>query len=522
MPGRIQKTKNQGQKTLPDLLETIRHDLPAFVLSAAGLLILVGIGEALRIGGRVSADATRRVVHAGVGVFVGVTPYLFEQAALVYVLAVVFVIANYATLRHGWWRGIHGATRRSLGTVAFPLAVLPALAVCWTADPGRQFALQLAFLILAFSDPLASMVGLGRADRRNGAVSAKTMAGSTAFFVSALLLSLGALLWFRAEEKIEWGGEEVVVAAVVVAMVTTAVEALGRKGWDNFFIVQAALVALVAFDEKPEARFVLAGAVAAGLAFGGTAYRLRFLNGPGAIAGGLLAASLIGLGGWAWAAPAFAFFFLSSLLSRVGRGRKAAVEAVSEKGSRRDAGQVYANGGVGWTLLLLYAVFPADILYWGFLGAFAAATADTWGTELGALSSKPPRLLTTGQAVPRGTSGAVSVLGTVGALGGALVVWLSAWPFVTGRVPNAAWLGAAAVGGGFLASLVDSLAGATIQARFRDPRTGQETERVASAEGPHLLVRGWRWFRNDQVNWLCTLSGAAFAMACFLAANFAS
>lgn len=263
-------------------------------------------------------------------------------------------------------------------------------------------------------------------------------------------------------------------------------------------------------------------AVAVGLVFGVAAYRLRFLNGPGAIAGGLLAASLIGLGGWAWAVPAFAFFALSSLLSQVGKTWKAAVEAVSEKGSRRDAGQVLANGGVGWALLLLHVVFPAEILYWGFLGAFAAATADTWATELGSLSAKPPRLITTGRVVPRGTSGAVSVVGTVGAMGGALVIGLSAWPWLEGGAANLGVLVAAVVIGGFLASLVDSLAGATIQARFRDPQTGEETERPASARGEHELVRGWRWFGNDQVNWLCTISGAVFAMGCFLAANFAS
>ncbi|MFB3132271.1 MAG: DUF92 domain-containing protein [Rhodothermales bacterium] len=505
-------------------MDALRHDLLAFALSAAGLLVLVGVGEALRVWGRVSAEGSRRVVHAGVGVFVAVTPYLFEQPGLVYVLAVLFVIVNYVTLRRGGLRGIHSTARRSLGTVTFPLAFLPALAVCWTADPGRLFALQLAFLILAFADPLASVVGMRLRSQRGEEASAKSVAGSTAFFVTSLLLSLGALLWFRAEEKIDWSGGEVVVAAVVVALVTTAVEALGRRGWDNFFIVQAAIVVLVAFDEQPTARLVLVGAVGAGLVFGVAAYRLRFLNGPGAIAGGLLAASLIGLGGWAWAVPAFAFFVLSSLLSQVGRRRKAAVEAVSEKGSLRDAAQVYANGGVGWTLLLLYAVFPAEVFYWGFLGAFAAATADTWGTELGTLSPRLPRLNTTGRAVPRGTSGAVSVLGTVGALGGALVIWLSAWPFAAARYAQVGLFAAAGavVLGGFLASLVDSLAGATVQARFRDLRTGQETEHSASAGGEHPLVRGWRWLGNDQVNWLCTFSGAVFAMACFLAVIFAS
>ncbi len=526
-------------------METLRPDLAAFAFAAIGLMALVGVGEALRIWGGLSAESSRRVVHAGVGIFVAITPYLFARPDLVYVLAVIFVVVNYVTLRQGWFRGIHGTERRSLGTVTFPLALLPALFIGWSMDPGRVFALQLAFLILAFSDPLASVVGTrfgkyvpfatrakrlteGKRDsppsgpiRRTGR-TVKTWTGSAAFFISALLLSLAALMWFRSEGQIDWNGSEVVAAAIIVAAVTTAVEALGRRGWDNFFIILAALIVLVFFDEKPENRLVLLIAVAAGLVFGLITYRLRFLDGPGAIAGALLAASVIGLGGWAWAVPSFTFFVLSSLLSRVGRRRKAAVEAVSEKGSRRDAGQVFANGGAGWGLLLIYAVFPAEILYWGFLGAFAAATADTWGTEIGTLSSKPPRLITTWRPAPRGTSGAVSMVGTLGALAGAFVIGLSAWPFAAGPNTSPAMAALAVVGGGFVGSMVDSLIGATVQARFRDPRTGAETERSASDAGAHPLIRGRRWLRNDQVNWLCALSGAALAMACFQAVYFVS
>lgn len=260
-------------------------------------------------------------------------------------------------------------------------------------------------------------------------------------------------------------------------------------------------------------------ALGAGLVFAVGAYVLRFLTGAGAVAGGGLAASLIGLGGWAWAVPALAFFVLSSLLSKAGQRRKASAEAMTEKGSRRDLGQVLANGGVGWALLLVYAVDPAPIWYWGFLGAFAAATADTWETEIGTLASTKPRLVTTWKPVPKGTSGAVSLAGTLGGLLGALVIWcLAAWlddgSWTVASVPGVV----AIAGGGLGASFLDSLAGATVQARFLDPVTGRETERT---EGGHL-VRGWRWFRNDAVNGLCTFSGAAFAMACFRVADFAS
>ncbi len=467
-----------------------------------------------------AAEHSRRVVHAGVGLFVASTPLFFNSPDLIYLLAVAFIIVNYVTLRQGWLRGIHGTSRQSLGTVTFPLALVPALLLTWTYDPGRVFAMQVAFLILAIADPLASMVGMQWQQRhgRQG-VSSKTWAGSGTFWGVAFIMTGGALAWMRGTAQIPWNVPEVVLVAILVATVTTAVEARGRRGWDNFFIVLAAIVVLVVAEEQPEGRMVFGVATASGVLFGVVSYKVRFLDVRGAIAGGLLATAVIGLGGWAWAVPSFLFFVLSSLLSRVGKQRKRTVEAISEKGHKRDVGQVYANGGVAGILLMFYALFPNEVFFWGFLGAFAAATSDTWGTELGALSRERPRLITTFQKVARGTSGAVSALGTVGVIAGGAMIGLSAWPF---RAEPLAGFLLIIAGSGVVGAFVDSLVGATVQARFYDPLTGEETER-GGAEGVHYeQVRGWRWLRNDQVNWICTFSGATFAMACFQASNFAS
>ncbi|QXD15722.1 DUF92 domain-containing protein [Rhodocaloribacter litoris] len=158
-----------------------------------------------------------------------------------------------------------------------------------------------------------------------------------------------------------------------------------------------------------------AGAAGGGLVFGWLAWRLRFLDASGAVAGGLFGACLLGLGGTAWVVPALVFFVTSSLLSKVGRRRKAAPARRSAKGDVRDAGQVLANGAVAWGLLLWAALDPSPRWYAGFVGALAAAAADTWATEVGTLLGRQPRLITSGRRVPPGTSGAVSWPGTLAA-----------------------------------------------------------------------------------------------------------
>jgi uncharacterized protein (TIGR00297 family) len=255
----------------------------------------------------------------------------------------------------------------------------------------------------------------------------------------------------------------------------------------------------------------IAAGVAAGALFGVAAWQLRFLTARGAWMGGLLALCLIGLGGMAWAGPAFCFFVLSSLLSKLETRRKRRASTLAEKGDRRDTGQVYANGGVGWALLAAHALWPHEAWFWGFVGAFAAATADTWATELGAFSPERPRLITTGRCVPPGTSGGVSLVGTTGALAGALVLGGSLAFFAPARFSGEALAVVAAAG--LAGALADSLAGATVQAQFRHPRREYLTERAGPADEHRSLERGWRFVGNDLVNGLCTATGALAAMA---------
>ena len=480
-------------------------DLAAFVLFSGVLLAAVGVGEGLRVGLGWRPESTRRVVHVGVGIATALCPPLFSEPTPVYVLAVLFVGANAVALRRRWLPAIHGAARPSVGTVVFPAALVVALFLCWTLDAERVFVLQTAFLVLGLADPAASLAGttVRRPGRYSVAGATKSMAGSAAFAVVAGACAAGMLAWLAPPH---WGAVQIAAGAFVVACVGAASEALGRGGWDNLLIVLAVVVPLSALDARPEAAGLFAGAVAAAAFFGVSAYRAQSLDLSGALAGAVLAWMLVALGGWAWAVPALAFFVASSALSRVGRARRAGAEVLAEKGSRRDAGQVGANGGVA-ALLLAGSVFgPSPALYAAFLGAFAAAAADTWATEIGTFVRGTTRRLGVGPRVAPGTSGGVSLAGTLGAVAGAAFVAAVASPFV----PVPVWLVVA--GAGVAGAAVDTVLGATVQARYRlaDGRLGERP-----AEPGQALAAGLAFVTNDRVNLACTLVGALVTFAVF-------
>jgi len=246
-----------------------------------------------------------------------------------------------------------------------------------------------------------------------------------------------------------------------------------------------------------------------GVSIAGIAWRLKALNPSGSIAAAIVGWIIWGLGGVPWAVILLIFFVSSSALSKAFKKRKSKLHEKFSKGSRRDSAQVLANGGVGSVLAILAFFYPQNIWLWaGYLGAMATVNADTWATELGVLDRHPPRLITTGQRVETGTSGAISLVGTLATFGGAAIIGLFGALFLFQE--SALMLILAATIGGFCGAFLDSLLGATIQAIFYCPTCQKETERhpAHSCSTETIQQRGWGWLNNDWVNFIASLVGA--------------
>lgn len=259
-------------------------------------------------------------------------------------------------------------------------------------------------------------------------------------------------------------------------------------------------------------------------------YRKKALA-PSGILGAMLVGTLtFGYGGWIWGLTLITFFILSSALSYYKSAAKKELSEKFEKGARRDFGQAMANGGAGALIAVVFAYLIHDpLMAAAFTGAMATVNADTWATEIGVLSKKPPRLITTGKIVEPGTSGGISLLGTLATMGGGLAIGIAIAGFslLDGALGgaghaqvglNAAWklllFLPVATFGGLLGSLCDSFLGATVQAIYYSPKRQKETEKRIDADGsPNQHLRGWIWLNNDWVNFLSSIAGAVGAAA---------
>lgn len=248
----------------------------------------------------------------------------------------------------------------------------------------------------------------------------------------------------------------------------------------------------------------LAGAIAL------AAYRAGSLSRRGAVAATAVGAVAMSAGR-SWGLFLVAWFVVASLASRLGQAAKhSRTRDVVEKGGARDAAQVFANGGVFALAAVLALAYPAsaEIAAAAGAGALVAAGADTLATEIGTWMRGQPWSLRSFDRVPAGSSGAISLAGTAGMLGGAALLASIAAAVLLVPPSFIRPLALAGVAG----AIADTLIGAWLQARRWCPvcqrETEQRTHRCGAASIPY---GGVRLLNNDAVNALCSAVGAFVA-----------
>ncbi len=247
----------------------------------------------------------------------------------------------------------------------------------------------------------------------------------------------------------------------------------------------------------------------------GWGYAKQSLSGSGAIGAVLIGTLIAGFGGWVWFGILAVFFGSSSFFSHYRRQDKQEVEHDFAKTGRRDVWQVAANGGLG----ALLAVFSsrsaaAGILFIGYVGVMATVTADTWATELGVLSRGTTRSILTWQKVVPGTSGGITLQGTLAGAAGAFLIALTAAAGQQLTGPGEIGVGVllwAGLLGGMVGCYVDSLLGASLQVRYCCRVCGRTTEKTRHCNQLTRKAGGWDFVNNDLVNFLSSGAGGLAA-----------
>lgn len=159
-----------------------------------------------------------------------------------------------------------------------------------------------------------------------------------------------------------------------------------------------------------------------------------------------------------WFASLLLLYFAISFATKQKNGDK----GEGHKSGRRVT-NIICNLGPALIFSGLFLLDNMPEFYLAFLCSAACACSDTLASEIGKLSGTRPRLITSWKQVPTGVDGAVSNLGLVAAIFGAV---LTAAPATFMQPSNLAWgffVTASAIG--FIGCNIDSFIGAMHQSK---------------------------------------------------------
>ena len=414
------------------------------------------------------SEDTRQSVHIAMGAFALALPYLpWWMAVLLASLAVAFnVFALQKLLGLQLFRPGERLRRLTSGFVLYPLAVLGLL----LAFGNRLDIVAGAWGILAAGDGMATIIGRRYPIRRIAWNASKSLGGTLALAAFGAAAGVFLAWWCRSTVIPPAYSWFPFVAPVLAAIAAAAVETIPVSLDDNVSVTATAagvmwVVSLVSADLVGSAGQTLLWfvplAISINAVVAAAGYRARTVTVSGAVCGGLLGTIILVCAGWQGWVLLLLTFAAAVVTSRLGWQRKQRLGIAEERGGRRGAGNAFANAGIA-AIAAMMAVFTYahDPALLAFTAALVAGASDTVASEIGKAWGRRTFLVSTCcRRVPPGTSGAMSLEGTLAGIAsaGLLALIASGLGLITlplvGVVVIAASVGA----------LIESALGATLE-----------------------------------------------------------
>lgn len=219
-------------------------DNPLIALVLPSLLIVPAMGLLSRIRSQslLGAEIRRKALHVSIGLVALSFPAMLREpgsivCAFVLVIAWMVAVRKIPALSARFGCVLQGAGRASWGEFWFAVSIALLLLSPWS----HPVLYVVPLLILTLSDAFAAIVG--RAWPRGDLpwpFEGKTLSGSAAFCVSAFLIAATVLA-----ATTEIGVFRITQVSLTVATLATLIEAISRRGFDNFSVPAVAWLILI-------------------------------------------------------------------------------------------------------------------------------------------------------------------------------------------------------------------------------------------------------------------------------------
>lgn len=439
-------------------------------------------------------ECSRKIVHVMlflVWIFIDI---FFRHTLHQIIIAVVFLILNALSYKFKFYKSVERENENHLGTVYFAAAISVILAVAYF---WRDFYYPsgISVFCLTFGDGFAALIGYHTKTRHLR--SHKTLGGTIACFLATAV----AVYLFSRFHRLGIS----VLGVIAIAMLTAILE-MAENGLDNFTIVGGTFLLSYGLMAADAAALTVAVFVAVAV------FLVVFLSGAIRYAGAVLAMVMVFAS--LYFGGVFALLYLLSLYFTIFALSllKGKLLHLPKKEKGRDFWQILINGGLSLLFLLIYGIQKEEKFLLVSLIAVGGCFIDSLSSDVGTLSAKAPYDPIKGRTVPRGMSGGVSVLGTGAALIGSGAIALAIGAGMGLSVREAALAGALV----FAQTVVDTVLGSLLQAKYVCDRCGTPTEDRIHCNQPARLSGGVRWINNNVVNLIASVIITAIAAAVYL------
>jgi phytol kinase len=207
----------------------VNSQLLALFIFLGILLLLIGISELLYRFFRLPAETSRKFLHVSGGLTCLLLPRFFTSHWWILALTSSAFLLLFITYIMNMLQSVHKTKRNSIGSIIFPIPVYFCFLAADTFHNNLFFYLPVS--LLAISDTSAEIAGTrwGHLTKQffDGQ---KTLAGTLAFFGTALIICFGWLSYYHLPAR------SLIVSGLVISITTSLAELVTLKGWDNLTI----------------------------------------------------------------------------------------------------------------------------------------------------------------------------------------------------------------------------------------------------------------------------------------------
>jgi uncharacterized protein (TIGR00297 family) len=454
-----------------------------------------------------SDESSRKFIHIAVSncwIFVMI---FFDNIWLACIPPIAFIILNYISYKYDLIKSMEGGKKKSFGTVYYPISLLILVLITFWLD--MTYLGAVGILILGYGDGLAGLIGNKYGKKK--LFYDKTIVGTTTMFIASLIVSFVVLTIFTPSIAI--------AGSLVLAIIATMIELFTPRDLDNLSVplgsaaVYFGLITIGSVMVNILLIAIILNGVVAIVAFKRKSLDLS----------GVIAALVVGVSIYMFAGPItwvilMLFFTTSSIITHIKQTHKARLSPEYEK-SKRNYKQVIASGLVPTVFSILYYFTKSDIMLLTAVSAIAISCSDTWASELGILNKGKTVLITTLKSVKKGESGGISLLGTIMSVAGSFMIAISftLCQFIFFNLPLSSilyYVSSIAVIG-VIGCFIDSIFGATIQAKYIGSKTKLVTESKKSNGKQNQRISGLSFMNNDMVNLTSSIIGGIGAFIFF-------